>query len=78
MSGEIVEVDMPFQARLGMHFGMPSTLTELLALTWVSEQPVREDRRVQDLIDRALVVEELAIADLVASESLPEPTPSAT
>jgi hypothetical protein len=38
LDGEIVEVDVPYQARLGMHFGIPRTLTELLALTWVSEQ----------------------------------------
>jgi 1,2-phenylacetyl-CoA epoxidase catalytic subunit len=120
LGGEIVEVDMPYQARLGMHFGMPGTLTELLALTWVSErrgviqytehldapnvtpliqrtlrgilkdehwhvryindelqQRVRADRRVQDLIDRAQAAEAQAIADLVAAESLPEPTSSA-
>lgn len=38
MGGEIAEVDLPYQARLGLHYGIPSTLTELLALTWVSER----------------------------------------
>jgi 1,2-phenylacetyl-CoA epoxidase catalytic subunit len=38
MDGEIVDVDMPYQARLGVHYGIPGTLTELLALTWVSER----------------------------------------
>lgn len=120
LGGEIVEVDMPYQARLGMHFGMPSTLTALLALTWVSERRgviqytehldapnvtpliqrtlrgilkderwhvryindelqrrVRADRRVQDLIDRALAAEAQAIADLAAVEPLHKPTRSA-
>jgi len=52
MGGEIVEVDQPYQARLGMHFGMPRTLTELLALTWVSEQRgVRQYTEHLDLPD---------------------------
>jgi hypothetical protein len=38
MNGEIVDVDEPYQARLGFHFGIPRSLTELLALTWVSER----------------------------------------
>jgi hypothetical protein len=38
MGGEIVEVDQPYQARLSAHFGIPRSLTEMLALTWVSEQ----------------------------------------
>jgi 1,2-phenylacetyl-CoA epoxidase catalytic subunit len=38
LEGDIIEVDVPYQARLGAHFGIPRTLTELLALTWVSEQ----------------------------------------
>jgi hypothetical protein len=37
IGGEIIEVDEPYQARLGLHFGIPRSLTELLALTWVSE-----------------------------------------
>jgi hypothetical protein len=37
LGGEIVDVDVPYQARLGMRYGLPRTLTELLALTWVSE-----------------------------------------
>lgn len=37
LGGEIVEVAEPYQARLGFHFGLPRTLTDLLALTWVSE-----------------------------------------
>jgi hypothetical protein len=38
MGGEIVEVDQPYQARLGAHFGIPRSLTDMLALTWVSEK----------------------------------------
>jgi 1,2-phenylacetyl-CoA epoxidase catalytic subunit len=38
LDGEIIEVDVPYQARLGLHFGLPRTLTDLLALTWVSER----------------------------------------
>jgi bacterioferritin (cytochrome b1) len=38
LGGEVVEVDVPYQARLGMRYGLPRTLTELLALTWVSER----------------------------------------
>ncbi|WP_433337813.1 ferritin-like domain-containing protein [Spirillospora sp. CA-294931] len=38
LGGEIVEVDLPYQARLGVHYGIPGSLTELLALTWVSER----------------------------------------
>jgi 1,2-phenylacetyl-CoA epoxidase catalytic subunit len=38
MGGELVEVDQPYQRRLGAHFGIPRSLTELLALTWVSER----------------------------------------
>lgn len=37
IGGEIIDVDEPYQARLGACFGIPRTLTELLALTWVSE-----------------------------------------
>jgi hypothetical protein len=111
LGGEIVEVDRPYQARLGAHFGLPRTLTDFLALTWVSERRgvteyaehldepgiapmigrtlrgilkdehwhvsyindelqrrVRADRHVQDVIDRALIADEHAIADLVSSE----------
>jgi hypothetical protein len=107
LGGEIVEVDQPYQARLGVHFGIPRSLTELLALTWVSERRgvaqytehldqdgvsgkiaqtlrailkdehwhvsyinddlqhrVRADRRVQDIIDRALAADERAMADM--------------
>jgi hypothetical protein len=35
--GEIVEVTEHYQERLGYHFGVPRSLTDLLALTWVSE-----------------------------------------
>jgi hypothetical protein len=38
LGGEIVEVDTPYQTRLGAYFGLPRTLTEFLALTWVSER----------------------------------------
>jgi hypothetical protein len=37
IDGEIVDVDQPYQSRLALHFGLPRSLTELLALTWVSE-----------------------------------------
>ena len=112
LGGEIVEVDQPYQARLGVHFGIPRTLTEMLALTLVSEKRgvaqydehldlpditpriqrtlrgilkdenwhvryideelqnrVRADRRVQDVIDRAHLAEERAIADLATAAS---------
>lgn len=38
LGGEITGIDIPYQTRLGVHFGIPRTLTELLALTYVSEQ----------------------------------------
>jgi bacterioferritin (cytochrome b1) len=38
IGGEIIEVDQPYQARLSAHFGIPRTLTEMLALTLVSEK----------------------------------------
>jgi tRNA isopentenyl-2-thiomethyl-A-37 hydroxylase MiaE len=37
MDGEIVDVDEPYQSRLAFHFGLPRSLDELLALTWISE-----------------------------------------
>jgi hypothetical protein len=37
IDGEIVDVDQPYQSRLAVHFGLPRSLTDLLALTWVSE-----------------------------------------
>ncbi|CUU59641.1 hypothetical protein Ga0074812_13021 [Parafrankia irregularis] len=37
IDGEIFDVEEPYQTRLGAHFGIPRTLTDLLALTWVSE-----------------------------------------
>jgi hypothetical protein len=116
MGGEIVEVDQPYQRRLGVHFGIPRSLTELLALTWVSERRgvrqytehldlpdvtakiqrtlrgilkdeewhvsyindelqhrVRADRHVQDTIDRALVADGLAMADLTATPAAISP-----
>ena len=36
--GSIIEVNMPYQQRLGLHYGIPRTLTELLALAWVSRR----------------------------------------
>ena len=38
MGGELIEMDEPYQTRLAMHFGIPRSLTDLLALTWVSEK----------------------------------------
>jgi hypothetical protein len=36
--GEVVDVAQPYQARLSAHFGIPKTLTDMLALTLVSEK----------------------------------------
>lgn len=53
MDGHIVEVDEPYQTLLGQHFGIPRTLDELLALTWVSERrgcdQYKEHLDVQDI-----------------------------
>jgi hypothetical protein len=38
IGGEIIEVDQPYQTRLSVHFGIPRTLTDMLALTLVSER----------------------------------------
>jgi hypothetical protein len=38
LGGSVVEVDQPYQARLAAHFGIPRTLTEMLALTLISER----------------------------------------
>jgi bacterioferritin (cytochrome b1) len=38
IGGEIAEVDQPYQTRLSAHFGIPRTLTDMLALTLVSER----------------------------------------
>ncbi|MEO3810942.1 ferritin-like domain-containing protein [Sphaerisporangium sp. B11E5] len=38
IGGDIMPVDEPYQTRLGHHFGIPRTLEEILALTWVSER----------------------------------------
>lgn len=52
LGGEIVEATEPYQARLGYHFGLPRTLTDLLALTWVSEsRGVEQYRAHLDLIE---------------------------
>ncbi len=112
LGGEVDEVDLPYQARTSLHFGIPRTLTELLALTFVSErrgvlqytehlesadttplihrtlrgilkdehwhvryideelgQRVRADRRVQDIVDRALAAEERAVAELTVGDA---------
>jgi hypothetical protein len=37
IGGEIIDVEEPYQARLAFHFGVPRSLVELLAVTWVSE-----------------------------------------
>lgn len=53
LGGEIVEVAEPYQARLAYHFGFPRTLTDLLALTWVSEsRGVQQYQAHLDLIRR--------------------------
>ncbi|MFF5173731.1 ferritin-like domain-containing protein [Micromonospora sp. NPDC000089] len=107
--GEVVEVAQPYQARLSAHFGIPKTLTDMLALTLVSEkrglseyelhvgqedlpqevrrplraiirdeawhvsyieealrERAREDRRVDDIIDRAHEADVRAVAELEA------------
>jgi len=38
LGGEVVEVDDPYQSRLGAHFGLPRRIEELLAVTLVSER----------------------------------------
>jgi hypothetical protein len=38
MGGQLVEMDEPYQTRLSLYFEIPRTLTDLLALTWVSER----------------------------------------
>ncbi len=113
MGGEIASVDQPYQARLGAYFGIPRSLSEFLALTWVSERRgveqytdhldaagvtpaiqrtlrgilkdehwhvryiteelakrIREDRRVQQIVDRALVADEHAMADMIAASAV--------
>ncbi len=128
MGGEVAAVDQPYQSRLGAYFGIPRSLTDFLALTWVSERRgveqytdhldapdvtptirrtlrgilkdehwhvsyihdelarrIREDRRVQQIVDRALVADEHAMADLIAASAVagsameaatwPSPTP---
>jgi hypothetical protein len=37
IDGEIVDVDEPYQSRLAFHFGLPRSLNDLFALTWISE-----------------------------------------
>ncbi len=37
IGGEILAVDEPYQSRLSLHFGLPRSLADLLALTWISE-----------------------------------------
>jgi len=37
IGGEIISVDEPYQTRLSAHFGLPRSLNDLLALTWISE-----------------------------------------
>lgn len=38
LGGEVMEVDRPYQTKLSGYFGLPRTLTDFLALTWVSER----------------------------------------
>lgn len=113
LGGEVIDVDVPYQARLGIRFGLPRTLTELLALTFVSEcrgvkqyqqhldtthvppliqrtlriilkdehwhvsyitdelqRRARTEHGVQDIIDRALAVDEQVMDDLAAERQL--------
>lgn len=37
IGGEIISVDESYQTRLAGHFGLPRSLNDLLALTWISE-----------------------------------------
>jgi hypothetical protein len=111
--GKIIGVKTPYHHRLGFHYGIPRTLTELLALAWVSRKHsvaeyaeqmdapnvslamqrmlrgilrdeerhvrhlhgelalrMREDRHVQDIIDRALAADQRSAAD-IASDAQP-------
>jgi hypothetical protein len=36
--GEVIAVNTPYTERLGLHYGIPRTLTEMLALAWVSRK----------------------------------------
>lgn len=38
IGGEVMPVPQPYQAKLSAHYGLPSTLNDLLALTLVSEK----------------------------------------
>jgi hypothetical protein len=38
IDGEILSVDEPYQTRLAQLFGIPRSLNDLLALTWISER----------------------------------------
>jgi hypothetical protein len=38
LGGDVIDVDDPYQAKLGSNFGIPRSLTELLAVTVVSER----------------------------------------
>jgi hypothetical protein len=111
LEGEIIGVNTPYHERLGLYYGIARTLTELLALAWVSkkhsiagytehlhaphvppatqrmlrsiirdenrhvrnlsdelQQRMRENRHVQDIIDRALAADQQSIADLATRD----------
>jgi bacterioferritin (cytochrome b1) len=46
MDGDVVQVPEPYQARLSAHYGIPTSLNDLLALTLVSEK-----RGLQQYVD---------------------------
>jgi hypothetical protein len=46
IDGKILDVDEPYQSRLAFHFGLPRSLNDLLALTWVSESRGVEQYRM--------------------------------
>jgi hypothetical protein len=52
IDGEIIEVDEPYQTRLAVNFGLPRTMADLLALTWISEsRGVEQYQRHLDVED---------------------------
>lgn len=122
IDGEILDVDEPYQSRLAFHFGLPRSLTDLLALTWVSEsrgveqyrmhmdvsdisttirqtlrailkdetwhvayigeeltRRARSDAAIQQIIDRALAADAMAVRELGADVApLSDPRPRAS
>jgi hypothetical protein len=53
IDAEIIDVDEPYQTRLSAHFGIPRSLADLLALTWISES--RGCEQYQEHLDVAAI-----------------------